>query len=61
MLTNNVTLATLTNCVVPNITLATVTSCVVPDITLATLTSHVFPSFLQYETFKYSVYLLLLP
>jgi len=44
-----------------NVTLATLTSCMVPDITLVTLTSHVFPSFLQNETFKYSVYLLLLP
>jgi len=44
-----------------NVTLATVTSRVVPDITLVTLTSNVFPSFLQNEIFKYSVYLLLLP
>jgi len=61
MLTNNVTLATLTSCVVPDITLATVTSCVAPDITLVTLMGHVFPSSLQNETFKYGVYLLLLP
>jgi hypothetical protein len=40
-----------------NVTLATLTSCVVPDKTLVTLTSHVFSSFLQYETFKYSVLL----
>jgi hypothetical protein len=58
VVTNNITLATLTSRVVPDITLATLTDHVVPDITLASLTSHVVLSFLQYETFKYSVYLL---